>query len=172
MAAGHKAAGLVHHQWNTEQRVSKPTAHFVLSLSTTCRFRRLVDADGLGVGVAVEAAPLQEQVPLPDVIQFTAEGAALGKREGADVHRLEGEGHLGLEVLEVEEQDAGPVQDGLPGEVLSLQQHLQLPLALGEVIPRQVDEAGALLEHTEIHSVFEGVSGFELELPKNQFDWS
>ena len=77
-----------------------------------------------------------------------------------------------LEVLEVEEQDAGPVQDGLPGEVLSLQQHLQLPLALGEVIPRQVDEAGALLEHTEIHGVFEGVSGFELELPKNQFDWS
>ena len=36
-----------------------------ISFCVTCRFCRVVDPDGLGVGVAVEAAPLQEEVTLP-----------------------------------------------------------------------------------------------------------
>ena len=33
------------------------------------------------------------------MVQLAAEGAALGQRQGAHVHRLEGEGHLGLEQM-------------------------------------------------------------------------
>ena len=60
----------------------------------TSRLSRLVDPDGLWVGMAVEAAPLQEQVAPPDVLEVEAESPALRQRQRAHVHRLEGELHL------------------------------------------------------------------------------
>ena len=44
--------------------------------------------------MAVEAAPLQEQVASPDVLEVEAEGPALRQGLRAHVHRLESELHL------------------------------------------------------------------------------
>lgn len=58
------------------------------------------------------------------------------------------------EVFDVDEQHVGRAEDGRPGAVGPLQELLQLHLALGEVVPGEVNQVGRVLQQPEIHGKF------------------